>query len=87
MTSKSQTANLKLSINAENERNRLAEKRRIYASCLASYETMLRRVLVFRINRDKSRSLHEPSPKATELVTVTSAMNVAVNELMLIAPS
>jgi hypothetical protein len=84
LTGRTQTANLKLSIDAENKRNRLAEKRRIYASCLASYEPMTRQAIVFWIANDEARSLGEPSPSTTELLAVGSAMYVAVNELRLI---
>lgn len=84
MTSKSQTANLKPGIGAENERARRAEKRLIYARCLASYEAMLTQVLVFRDAGDRAESLDERS--ATEMSAVVSAMNVVVAELMLIAP-
>jgi hypothetical protein len=48
---------------------------------------MLRHVLVFRIRRDSAESPDERSPAATEIVAVASAMNVAVSELSLIAPS
>ena len=83
MTGKRQTANLELSIGAENERHRLAEKRRIYAACQASFENMLRATLEFKIHHTRA---DPPSAWVNAPIEAGTAMNVAISELRLVAP-
>ncbi len=73
MTGKRQTANLKLSINAENQRARVAEKRRIYASCQASFNRLL-------------AAARRPQHDDAELDSAAAGASAAVSELVLIAP-
>jgi hypothetical protein len=57
MTNKTQTANLIRSIAAENERTRLAEKRRIYARHLASCTEAVQANLKWRMFKGKGTGL------------------------------
>jgi hypothetical protein len=70
----------KRSINAENERARLAEKRRIYAKCAATY----RRLESARISASDVEMYDAGAKEALENSLV--ALDDAVSELILIAP-
>jgi hypothetical protein len=86
MTGTSQIAGLKLSISAENDRSRLAEKRTIYATCLASFEAMRERVVIFKL-LDTEASQNKPSAWATAVAQAASDVAIAVAQLKLIAPA
>ena len=79
--------NLRRSIDADNERARLAERRRIYAACQAAFTDM-------RIESITHRVAYQPPPDqaqrdAAELALnqVRLAMLNATGELLLIAPA
>src|SRR5215831_12651113 len=78
--------NLRNSIDAENERARLAEKRRIYAACQAAFTAM-------RIESITHRVAHQPPPDQAQRDAAELALNqvqrvilIATSELLLIAP-
>lgn len=88
MTNKSQTANLVLSIDAENERARIADKRRIYATCLATLENVLPTIVTLRMLVADEQSDYETFKAAVaEMKAADTAMSVAVSELRLISPA
>jgi len=87
LTGRTQTANLKLSISAENERAHVAEKRRAYANCLAAahaatHDAGFRRFLDAGGNQDVK--LLEESAWAS--FKADRALTLAVAEVALIAP-
>jgi len=78
--------NLRNSIDAENERARLAEKRRIYAACQAAFTAM-------RIESITHRVAYQPPPSQDQRDAAELALNQArqamlhvTSELLLIAP-
>jgi hypothetical protein len=79
------TRNLLTSISAENERVRIAEKRRIYATCQASFENILQPVMAHRGIAD-SPSSEERGAVAAAVLAAETAMSAALSELKLIAP-
>src|SRR5260370_2256504 len=83
MTGKRQTANLELSIGAENERHRLIEKRRIYSACQASFENMLRATIEFKVS---NRRADPPSSWVNAPIEEGTVMNVALTQLNLFPP-
>ena len=86
LTAKSQTANLRLSIGAENHRAQLAEKRRIYATFMASYDRAIEGVVQHRASFRLSESTNDIKAMET---TQREARNVLVNaraEMGLIEP-
>jgi hypothetical protein len=82
MTTRNQIADLIKSIEAENDRTRVAEKRTIYAECVGSFEPMLRAQIYWAIAET------EESKRATrdQLEGALAAMNLAINKLRLVAP-
>jgi hypothetical protein len=85
MTGKSQTTNLRISIGAENERARLAEKRQIYVRYLAASGELINAMA-------KQHALGEEADDALSTALVyergaafTSVLNT-LGELLLIAP-
>src|SRR5689334_17382560 len=79
--------NLRQSTNAENERARLAEKRRIYAACQAAFTAM-------RIESITHRVAYQPPPRQEQRDAAELALNQArlamlnaTGELLLIAPA
>jgi hypothetical protein len=78
--------NLRNSVDAENERARLAEKRRIYAACQAAFTAM-------RIESITHRVAYQPPPSQDQRDAAELALNQArhamlhvTSELLLIAP-
>ena len=78
--------NLRNSIDAENERARLTEKRRIYAACQAAFTAM-------RIESITHRVAYQPPPSQDQRDAAELALNQArqamlhvTSELLLIAP-
>ncbi len=84
LTAKSQTSNLQLSIKAENERARVAEKRRIYATYMASLESHYSATIRLGYEKDASPELREHLLDVHDNATIQ--MRVAETELILIAP-
>lgn len=82
MTGKRQTANLKLNIDAENNRHRLAEKRRIYAKYQASLDNLI--ILITRLQVLGHGQRFKDS--LADLGTGLGDMHSALSELSLIAP-
>jgi hypothetical protein len=88
LTGQRQTANLRLTIGAEDKRARTAEKRRIYATCLGAFEEMLvlaAKDRVLRASNDEG-SNERWDANFTEPLPAKTAMEAALNETMLIAP-
>jgi hypothetical protein len=79
MNGRSQMAGLRLGIAADNDRAKVAEKRRIYAACL----TALSDDLSAAIRRETFANTEETGKYGAALLT---ALN-AVSELQLVAPS
>jgi hypothetical protein len=77
------TENLKLGIDADNRRSREAEKRRVYAQCLASYDDVLAAAMKLK----SSFSMSDPAlieATAARLDQASVAMNRAKSEVRLI---
>lgn len=85
MTGKCQTADLKLGINAENARARLAEKRRIYANCQASFDRLFTAAVAVR-GDERSADAALRANQDAELSSANAAVLPALSELILIAP-
>ena len=85
MTAKVQTANLLVSINAENNRVQVAEKRRIYAEFLASIDAEMVVVLNYRRLKAEGHSDEERASAFDELMRAGSDLTKASMELKLIA--
>lgn len=87
ITTKSQAANLRLSIDAENNRARVAEKRRIYATFIACYNEALDSVVKHRASFSLSESTNDI--KAMEVIQreALKALNDARAEMGLIQPA
>jgi hypothetical protein len=82
LTSKSQSADLVTYIESEADRGEIAEKRRIYAACLASLARML------RASVDKATAESDAKSVASaELVSAEKQIYLAISELQLMAPS
>jgi hypothetical protein len=86
LTAKTQTANLGLSIGAENHRARLAEKRRIYATFMASHERALEGVVKHRASFRLSESTNDIKAMETIQRDARSALGNARAEMGLIEP-
>jgi hypothetical protein len=85
LTGRTQTANLQLSIDAERERTRIADKRQTYARCLASLTDVVFEAAKLGdysdgISPEDRRSL------AVALHESLAPIVVAANEMRLIAP-
>jgi len=86
MAAATETANLRLSINAENDRGRRADKRQVYAACQASFSSIVRAAAMERDSRlGSSGSINIPDALAG-LVKASNDMYIALSELKLIAP-
>ena len=81
----SQAINLELSINAENDRCRLAEKRRIYAAFMGSASSYVAAERALSAARCKGASEKRLGELRTELNQVMVTMLTALCELRLIA--
>jgi hypothetical protein len=77
--------NLNLSINAENERARLAEKQRVYARCLAAFAGLIDPIAKNHAFGSETEDVLAAS-LATEYGTALATQQNAVSELLLIAP-
>ena len=85
LTGRTQTANLKLSINAERERARIADKRQTYARCLASLTEVVFAAAKLGdygdgVGPEERRSL------VLALHESLAPMVVATNDMRLVAP-
>jgi hypothetical protein len=78
--------NLLTSINAENEQARLADKRLVYARCLAAFGEMLARAVYHREARIKGTK-KEKAETDTRLFEAGNSRYVALAEVRLIAPA
>jgi len=85
MNGRSQLSALKLTITAENERARNAEKRRIYARCMAACETATSALIVDRIAAERGTPEQKDAAFAA-LQEAYDAKAIAFAELDLIAP-
>lgn len=82
LNGKTQTKTLRLSLDAENDRARLAEKRRIYARCTTAFLTME------RAGRDFQNAAAGQGGYNAELnlTKASDALRDSMSELILIAP-
>jgi hypothetical protein len=85
LASRSQTKNLQLSINAENERQRLADKRRIYAKFMESVTAVIGSALKLQRNRADATE-EEVRAMVTAVDEATGYMVNTGNEVVLIGP-
>ena len=79
-------ANIRLNIIADDERARIAEKRRIYAACQASFIAMIGPVIRHRREFSAATTPEQREAARSRLDTPRAAMFNAVSELRLIAP-
>jgi len=93
IASKSAIRDLQLSISAENDRANRAEKRRIYAGCIAAFSDMSTAVLEFvnlRLNYDAATATVESIEAHIEtnvkLAKIRDVMNTRISEADLVAP-
>jgi hypothetical protein len=86
LTAKAQTANLRLSIGAEDRRARLAEKRRIYATFMASYDRALEGVVKHRASFRLSESTNDIKAMGTAQREASGALGNARAEMGLMEP-
>jgi hypothetical protein len=86
ITTKTQTANLLLSIDAENKRARVAEKRRLYAGFLASVNAVMPVTLNYRRIKEQRISGEERDKAFDELIEAEGVMTTKSMEARLIAP-
>jgi hypothetical protein len=86
ITAKAQTANLRLSIGADNHRARVAEKRRIYATFMASYNGTVEAVVKHRTSFSTSGNTDEIKAMETAQREARSVLNNARAEMGLIEP-
>ncbi len=80
-----QTKNLRLGLDAENERARLAEKRRIYAACISAANELIVAVSNYNMSREEK----DRARTDADYNKVAEARNVfqnLVSEVTLIAP-
>jgi hypothetical protein len=77
------TENLKLGIDADSKHSRDAEKRRVYAQCLASYDDLLDASMTLKSSLSMSDPARLDAAKA-RLDQATVAMNRAKSEVRLI---
>jgi hypothetical protein len=84
IASKSATKDLKLSIAAGNKRADMAEKRKIYASCLAALTEMETASGLHRVYYAGSKS--QRGDAQWRLIAAQNAMHIAASEADLIAP-
>jgi len=85
LTTRSQTANLLLSINAEDRRVKNVEKRQIHATCLGAFEEMSSFHLTFLFLSAKKRDDPELNEAVEGYQKATHAAQIAVNTAELIA--
>lgn len=78
--------NLRSSIDAENERARVVEKRRIYAACQAAFAAMRIESITHRVAYQPPASQRQRDAAELALNQVRRAMLNATGELLLIAP-
>jgi hypothetical protein len=84
---KETAANLIRSIDAQNERAREAEKRRLYAASLAAFNEMMAACAeFFTAIQGENRTLGRYEPPVQRLNNAQEGMNRTLEELMLIAP-
>jgi hypothetical protein len=90
LNGRTQTKTLRLSLDAENERARLADKRRIYATCLARLEAHRTAAIDLadeqKHSSDKPADNEESQETKLRLEKTDEALTQAVTELFLIAP-
>lgn len=86
MTGNAQTRNLLVSIDAENKRAHIAEKRRIYAEFLATVDTEMKATLNYRRIKGQGVSGEEKDAAFDELMRAGGVMMEKSMELKLIAP-
>jgi len=79
--------NLRSSIDAENERTRLAEKRRIYAACQAAFTAMRIESITHRVAYQPPSNQRQRDAAELALNQARRAMLKATGELLLIAPT
>jgi hypothetical protein len=85
IASRSATKDLQLSIGAENDRQHKAEKRRVYAACLAPFTEMTWAALNFRLYH--SKDIEPTSSEAeAEYERLRNEMRAYVAQANLIAP-
>lgn len=85
LAAKSATLNLRLSISAEDDRARRAQKRRIYAAYLASLTSLAAEVRNFKLYGG-DMSVEDRHIKRTDVLTADAHAIDAMSELALIAP-
>jgi len=86
MTGRSQTVNLKLSIDAENDRANRAEKRRVYAHFHACFAAVIRPTVMLRAAYQPGAPQADRVPAESTLGKAHDALFEATGELMLLAP-
>jgi hypothetical protein len=86
MASKSGTANLRISISAENVRGRLAEKRRIYARCMGATSDMWTALIELKKHEDAGTTAPGISTFRSEYANAAAAAMSATAAVELIAP-
>lgn len=79
--------NLRRSIDVENERTRLAEKRRIYAACQAAFTAMRIESITHRVAYQPPADQEQRDAAELALNQVQRTMLNATSELLLIAPN
>jgi hypothetical protein len=84
LTGRTQTANLKISLDAERERARLIDKRETYARCLAALTELQRTTARWHSYQSKPVTSESAHAEADRIIAGTSALT-AVWELTLIA--
>lgn len=85
--SKSSTANLVQSIDAENKRVRETTKRQLYAASLAAFNEMLAALIEYSTSADRSNQKSDAQDESLpRLYRAHENMNRSLEELMLIAP-
>ncbi len=87
MTGESDAANLRASIRAEDARARLAEKRRIYASCVGALIAFSDAVVAVARDRDTPLTPEQHAGLVEESDRARLAAQNAVSEVDLIAPA
>jgi hypothetical protein len=86
LTGRTQTNNLRLSIRAESDRAKVAEKRRIYSRCLAAFGDFINAQVKLHSFTGQSSDSDFGRALLGELTTAASEVFKTANELLLIAP-
>jgi hypothetical protein len=84
LNGRTQTKTLRLSLDAENKRARLADKRRVYVSCIAAISEVFNAILKVSMFPDKSGGVRE-SLLSEYSAALASLLN-ATSELQLVGP-